>query len=121
MWIMQPCPMHREIEYTTYCILEDELEMILLVSFYDPDDLLTADLEEFANPTFCLNAVVLDDEDSIFCPTKKKRIELRGRTIPKKVYENTRETLLFMDPEAKECSDCLYKALVALIKSLEEM
>ena len=121
MWIMQPCPMHREIEYTTYCILEDELEMILLISFYEPDELLSADLDEFANPTFCLNAVIVDEEGFIFCPTKKKRIEIREMPIAQKVYENTRETLLFMDPDAKDCSDCLYKALVALIKSLDEM
>lgn len=73
MWIMQPCPMHREIEYTTYCILEDELEMILLVSFYDPDELLVADLEEFANPTFCLNAVVLDDLIKTGAPARSER------------------------------------------------
>ena len=65
------------------------------------------------------NAAIL--EGFIVCPTKKKRIEIREKPIAKKVYENTRETLLFMDPDAKDCSDCLYKALVALIKSLDEM
>jgi len=117
---MQPCPMHREIENTTYCVLDDEFEMILLISFYDPEELVAADLEQFANPTFCLNAVIQDDDGNIFCPTKQKTIEIRGRTISHKVYENTREALLFMDPDAKGCSDCLYKAFVALIKSLEK-
>ena len=113
--------MHREIENTTYCVLDDEFEMILLISFYDPEELNAADLEQFANPTFCLNAVITDEDGNIYCPTKKKRIEIRERPISHKVYENTREALLFMDPDAKGCSDCLYKAFVALIKSLEEI
>ncbi len=121
MWRMQPCPMHREIENTTYCVLDNEFEMILLISFYDPEELFAADLDEFVNPTFCLNAVETDDEGFIFCPTKRRRIEIREKPIPQKVYENTRETLLFMDPDAISCSDCLYKAFVTLIKSLEEM
>ena len=76
--------------------------------------------EASANPTFCLNAVITDDEGYIYCPTKNKRIMIREQPIAYKVYENTRETLLFMDPDAKGCSDCLYKAFVAFIKSLEE-
>ena len=120
MWIMQPCPMHREMDNVTYCILEDEFEMILLISFFNPEDLDKVNIEEFANPTFCLNAVMENEDGFIHCPTKGKAIEIRNKTVLKKVYENIRETLLFMDPEAKGCSDCLYKAFVAMIKSLEE-
>ena len=120
LWIMQPCPMHRELENVTYCILEDEFEMILLISFFDPDEIHTIKIEEFVNPSFCLNAVVSDEDENIFCPTKQKLIKIRDQTIHKKIYENTREVLLFMDPDAMGCPECLYKAFVAMIKSLEE-
>ena len=118
-FIMQPCPMYREMENVTYCTIDDDLEMILPISFYDSAELENIDIEEFDNPTFCLNAVVSDSDDMIFCPTKRKRIFIRDRAIPRNIYLNTREVMLFMDPEAKNCSECLYKAFVSLIKSVE--
>jgi len=121
LWIMQPCPMHRELENVTYCILEDEFEMILLISFFDPKEIHVINMEEFVNPSFCLNAVTSDAENNILCPTKQKLIKIRDKTIHRKIYENTREVLLFMDPDAMGCPECLYKAFVAMIKSLEEM
>ncbi|MEE9409900.1 MAG: hypothetical protein V3V41_03140 [Candidatus Heimdallarchaeota archaeon] len=121
MWIMQPCPMHRELENVTYCLLEDEFEMILLISFFDPEELKGIKMEEFENASFCLNAVISDDEEHIFCPTKQQKIKVRDRPIHKKIYKNTREVLLFMDPDAMGCPECLYKAFVAMIKSVEEM
>lgn len=120
LWIMQPCPMYREMENVTYCILDDEFEQILLISFYDPEELYVADLEEFKNPLFCLNAVTTNSDENIFCPTKQKEVKINDTLIHREFYEKTREVLLFMDPESQGCPECLYKAFVGLIKSVKE-
>jgi hypothetical protein len=112
--------MHKDIENATYCILDDEFEEVILISFLNPIDLAAVNLDEFANPTYCLNAVISDQEDCIECPTKRKRIMIADRAIPRKIYENMREVVLFMDPEAKTCAECLYKAFISMIRSLEE-
>ncbi|MHA1222531.1 MAG: hypothetical protein ACTSSG_08070 [Candidatus Heimdallarchaeaceae archaeon] len=118
---MQPCPMYREIDNVTYCTINDELEMILPIKFYDPDEIKNVDITEFINESFCLNAVIADENDLICCPTKQQKILIRDREIPRKIYINTREVLLFMDPDARECSECLYKAFVAMIKSVDSL
>ena len=118
---MQPCPLHKEVDNETYCILDDEFDDVILINFFNPNDLHNVDISEFQNPNFCLNAVTIDEEDFVFCPTKKKRIKIGQRSIPKKIYLNTREVILFMDPDAKNCSECLYKAFIAMIKSVEEL
>lgn len=120
LWIRQPCPMHKELEGATYCILDDEFDEVIVISFFDPMDLEHINLKEFDNPAYCLNAVINDQDDCISCPTKKRRIIIGDRAIPRKIYENMREVILFMDPEAKSCAECLYKAFIGMIKSIEE-
>ncbi|MCK4895563.1 MAG: hypothetical protein KAS47_02055 [Candidatus Heimdallarchaeota archaeon] len=121
MWIMQPCPLHKEVDNETYCILDDEFDDVILINFLYPSDLQKIDISEFQNPLYCLNAVITDKEDFVFCPTKNKRIKIGDMSIPRKIYMNTREVILFMDPEAQNCSECLYKAFVAMKKSVEKI
>ena len=118
---MQPCPLHKEVDNETYCILDDEFDDVILINFLRETDLQQINVSQFQNPTYCLNAVTADSEDFIFCPTKNRRIAIGDMSIPRKIYLNTREVILFMDPEAKSCSECLYKAFIAMRKSVEEM
>ncbi len=112
MWIGQPCPMFRLMDNETYCILNDDYEEVLLVSFFLREQMNEEAIAELSDPTFCINAVVEDNDGQIKCPTKNKNIIIGGRKIAKEYYEKTLHALLFLDSSQDMCSDCIYKALV---------
>ena len=112
MWIGQPCPMYRLMDNDTYCILNDDYEEVLLVSFFLKEQMNEGAIAELSDPAFCINAVIEDDDGQIKCPTKNKNILIRGKKIAKEHYEKTLHALLFLDSSQDMCADCIYKALV---------
>ena len=96
----------------TYCILNDDYEEVLLVSFFLREQMNEEAIADLSDPTFCINAVVEDNDGQIKCPTKNKNIIIRGRKIAKEHYEKTLHELLFLDSSQEMCAECIYKALV---------